>query len=69
MEALLERHAEHDGHFERSLKRRRVLVLLNRYDRLPCDTDSIGELLLRYLSLGSELPNLIAYGGHQSVLR
>ena len=69
LETLLERYAEHDGHFERSLKRRRVFVLFDRNNRLPRDADAIGELLLRYLSSGSEFPNLIAYSGHQSVFQ
>ncbi len=69
LETLLQRDAEHDGHFERSLKGRRIFVLFDRNDGLPCDADLIGELLLGDLSFSAELPNLIAYGGHQSVLR
>jgi len=69
LEALLERHTKHDCHFERSLKRRRILVLFDRNDRLPCDADSIGELLLRHLPEGPEFSNLIAYCGHQSAFR
>jgi len=69
LEALVERYTERDGHFEGSLKRRRVLVLFDRNDRLPCDADSIGEFLLRYLSQSPQFPDPIAYGGHQSALR
>jgi hypothetical protein len=65
LEALLERHTKHDCHFERSLKGRRVLVLLDRDDCLTCDADSIGEFLLRHLPHGPKFPNLIAYSGQQ----
>ena len=37
LEALLERYTQHDRDFERSLQRRRILVLFDRNDRLPCD--------------------------------
>jgi len=69
LEALLERHTKLDCDFERGLKGRRILVLFDRNDRLPCDADSIGELLLRHLPEGPEFSNLIAYRGHQSALR
>jgi hypothetical protein len=46
LEALLERYTQHDGHLERSLKGRRILVLLDRDDGLTRDADSIGEFLL-----------------------
>jgi hypothetical protein len=49
LEALLDRHTKHDCNFERSLKGRRILVLFDRNDRLACDTNSIGEFLLRHL--------------------
>jgi len=69
LEALFDRHAELERHFEGGLERRRILVLLHRNNRLPSDTHSIGQILLRYLSLSPEFTYLIAYGGHQSALR
>jgi hypothetical protein len=69
LEALLERYAKHDGDFERSLKRRGVLVLLDCDDGLARDANSIGELLLGHISHGTKFSNLVAYGGHQSALR
>ena len=69
LEALLDRHAKDDCHFERGLKGRRILVLFDRNDRLPCDANSIGEFLLRHLPKGPEFSNLIADCGHQSALR
>src|SRR5206468_10075933 len=69
LEALLKRHTKRDCHFERSLKRRRILVLFDGYDRLPCDAHLISEFLLRHLAEGPEFSNLIAYGGHQSAFR
>ena len=69
LETLFERHTELDSHFERSFKRRGILVLFDRNDCLPRDADTIGEFLLRYLSSRSEFPNLIAYSGHQRILR
>jgi hypothetical protein len=38
-------------------------------DRLTCDADSIGELLLRHLPQGAEFSNLIAYSWQQRALR
>lgn len=69
MEALLERHTKRDGHLERSFERRRILVLFNGYNRLPCNSDLVGEVLLRHFPSGSELSNLIAYGGHHNAFR
>ena len=69
LEALLEWHTQHDCHFERGLKGRRILVLLDCNDRLACDANSIGELLLRHLPHGPKFANLIAYSGHQSAFR
>ena len=69
LKALLQWHAKHDGDFKSSLQRRRVLVLFDRDDCLPRDPNSICEFLLRYVSLSAEIPNLIAYDGHQSALR
>ena len=69
LEALLERHTQHDCHFERSLKGRRILILLDRNDRLACDADSISQLLLRHLPHSPKFANLIAYSGHQSAFR
>ena len=37
LEALLKRYTKRDCHFERSLKRRRILVLFDGYNCLPCD--------------------------------
>jgi hypothetical protein len=64
LKAALKRHTQHDGNLERSLERRRVLILLDSDDRLPCDADAIGEILLRHLSQGPEFPNLVANGRH-----
>jgi hypothetical protein len=69
LEALLERHTQHDCHFERSLEGRRILVLLDRNDCLACDADPVGEFLLRHLPPGAKFSNLIAYSGHQSAFR
>ena len=69
LEALLKRYTKRACHFERSLERRRILVLFDGDDRLPGDADSIGEFLLRHLAEGPEFSNLIAYGGHQSAFR
>ncbi len=69
LEALLDRNTKHNCHFERSFKGRRILVLFDRNDCLPCDADLIGEFLLRHLPEGPEFSNLIAYCGHQSALR
>jgi hypothetical protein len=43
--------------------------LFDGYDRLPCDTDSIGEFLLGHFAESPEFSNLIAYGRHQSAFR
>lgn len=48
---FFERLTEHMGDPERDLKRRRVLATLDRIDRLPGDTDLVGELLLRHLAV------------------
>ena len=48
---FFERLAEHVGNPERDLERRRVLASLDRVDRLPRDTDLVGELLLRHLAV------------------
>jgi hypothetical protein len=69
LKALLKRDTKHDCHFERSLKGRRIFVLFDCDDRLPCDADSIGKFLLRHLSEGPEFPYLISYRWHQSALR
>jgi len=69
LEALLKRHTKRTCHFEGSLKRRRILVLFDGYDRLPCDAHLIREFLLCHLAEGPEFPNLITYGGHQSAFR
>lgn len=69
LEALLKRHTENHCHFERRLERRRILILFDGYNGLPCDANLIGELLLRHRAEGPELSNLIAYGGHQSAFR
>ena len=69
LEALVKRHAKRDCHFKRSLEGRRILVLFDSYDGLPCDADLIRKFLLRHLAEGPEFSNLIAYGGHQSAFR
>lgn len=69
LEALFNRHPKRDCHFERSLERRRILVLFDGYNRLPCDADLIGQFLLRHLAERPEFSNLIAYSGHQSAFR
>jgi hypothetical protein len=69
LKTLLERHTEGDGDFERSLERRRVFILLNRYDGLPCDADFIRKFLLRHSLQGAECSDLIFYRGHQSAIR
>jgi hypothetical protein len=69
LEALVERHTKDDGHLERSLEGRRILVLLDGNDGLSCDADSVGKVLLRHLPHGPKFSNLIAYSGHQRGLR
>jgi hypothetical protein len=69
LEALVKRHTKRDCHFKSSLERRRILVLFDSYDCLPCDADLIRKFLLRHLAEGPEFSNLIAYGGHQSAFR
>ena len=58
---FFERFTEHMGNPERDLKRRRVLAALDRIDRLPGDTDLVGELLLRHLAVVEpQGPDLVA---------
>jgi hypothetical protein len=46
---LLQWNSEHSSDLERRLQRRRIAALLDGDDRLPCQTDTIGELLLGHL--------------------
>jgi hypothetical protein len=69
LEALLERDTKRDCHLESSLKRRRILVLLDGNHGLACDADSIGKFLLRHLPRGPKFSNPVAYSGHQRALR
>ena len=62
LKALLKRDAKHHCHFERSLKRGRILALLQGYNRLSCHTDLVREFLLGDLAKCSEFSNLITYG-------
>ena len=64
LKALLKGYAKHHCHFERGLERGRIFVLFHGYDRLPCHTDFVRELLLRDLTNCSEFSNLIAYSWH-----
>ena len=54
-----------EGDFERG----RVLVAFDGNDGLACDTNSIGEFLLRHIPCRPKFSNPIAYGGHQSGFR
>ena len=58
---FFERLPEYVGYPERNFKRRRVFASLDRIDRLPGDTDPVGELLLRHLAVAEpQDPDLVA---------
>lgn len=49
LEYMLQWNSEYSSDLERRLQRRGIAALLDRDDRLPCQTDTIGEFLLRHL--------------------
>src|SRR5437773_713975 len=71
LEHLVERDAEDVGDLERDLERRRVLVQLDRVDRLPRHADLVGELLLRHLLVVEAQPADVVDDGfrHQASRR